>query len=106
MLCPLKFGYYEFEGGQDCIGAECGMHNLCNAETEITAVEFDALDEHAQALERENAELRKHVDNLTKELTAARNAHAQAEHDAETYREKLGRMLDNAHEITRIGGDC
>ncbi len=59
MLCPYKFGYYEFEGGQECIGNECGMHKLCNAETEITAVEFDALDEHAQALERENAELRK-----------------------------------------------
>ena len=59
MRCPFKFNNYEFEGGQDCIGTECGMHNLCNAETEITAVEFDALDEHAQALERENAELRK-----------------------------------------------
>ena len=106
MLCPLKFSHYEFEGGQDCIGSECGMHKLCNADDEITAVEFDALDEHAQALERENEELRKHVDNLTKELTAAYNALACAEHDNATLREKLGRMLDNAHEITRIGGDC
>ena len=72
----------------------------------IAAGEFDALDEYAQALERENEELRKQVDELTAELTAARNAHAQAEYDVETYREKLGRMLDNAHEITRIGGDC
>lgn len=219
MKCPYKFGHYEFEGGQDCIGAECGMHKLCNAENEITAAEFDALDEHAQALERENAELRKlcgandappmgtfqvsrdngstflppvkiqgeqdtrerleadalelvdnlrvygfnyagdaeveiigmldrqeaiterecfersvfdlgahkqiaeqgrtiveyadknaelqkQVDELTAELTAARKAHAQAEHEAATLRDKLGRMLDNAHEITRIGGDC
>ena len=208
MLCPLKFGYYEFEGGQDCIGAECGMHNLCNAETEITAVEFDALDAHAQALERENAELRKlcgandalddendvseasvdandsrerleadvlkwckivhldgflqdmaigwlnrqaaitrretvkrqevfcdtcesvtdeHANELQKrcdelqakvdELTAEnaklssdelhlRQALASAEYDNATLREKLGRMLDCSHEITRIGGDC
>ncbi len=58
-LCPYKFGYYEFEGGQECIGSECGMFKRCNADYEITAVEFDALDEHAQALERENAGLRK-----------------------------------------------
>ena len=25
MLCPLKFARYEFEGGTDCIGAECGF---------------------------------------------------------------------------------
>ena len=76
------------------------------ANDEITAVEFDALDEHAQALERENAKQRNHVDNLAKELKAVYNALARAEHDNATLREKLGRMLDNAHEITRIGGDC
>ena len=220
MKCPFKFSNYEFEGGEDCIGTECGMHKLCGAndtfaaENDVSAArvdandvnamqdsrekleadvrwqmghffawdekreefvgyvlewldrqaaiterecrsEFDALDEHAQALERENEELRKQVDELradlntadwnnkylnkqvnelaaelgrdtlkacntcaaridleqqveelTSELTAARNAHAQAEHEAVILREKLGRMLDCSHEITRIGGDC
>ena len=103
MICPFKFTLYGFEGGQDCIGSECGMFKRRNADDEITAVEFDALDEHAQALERENAELQKQVDELTSELTAARNAHAQAEHEAATLRDKLGRMLDCSHEIERIG---
>ena len=44
--------------------------------------------------------------SLAKELKAVYNALARAEHDNATLREKLGRMLDNAHEITRIGGDC
>lgn len=26
MLCPLKFSRYEFEGGEECIGAECGFY--------------------------------------------------------------------------------
>lgn len=174
MKCPYKFSNYEFEGGQECIGIECGMHNLCNADDEITAVEFDALDEHAQALERENEELQAKVDEyenkseictllsdgkiytgskalteriaelqakvdeltedykassngleiltlknaelqtqvnnlnsenakLSSELAAARNAHAQAEYDNATLRDKLGRMLDCSHEIERIG---
>lgn len=230
MRCPFKFTLYGFEGGQDCIGIECGMFKRCNADDEITAVEFNALDEHAQALERENAELKAKldqmtverdilqdcvddlnadaselqrqvdeftaerdgwkakakqaeramnaaagkwakadeesrelrkmlvlddgtvedyteradpltalahqkqlaeewrdrchnaekwcdkleaerdelqakVDELTAELTAARNAHAQAEHEAVILREKLGRALDYAHEITSVGGD-
>ena len=42
-------------------------------------------------------------DELTAELAAACNAHAQAEFDNATLRDKLGRMLDNAHEIERIG---
>ncbi len=69
----------------------------------ITAGEFDALDEHAQTLERENAELQAKAGELTAELAAARSAHAQAEHDAETYREKLGRVLDMVQEMERVG---
>ena len=103
MICPFKFSHYEFEGGQDCIGIECGMHKLCGAndtlaaENDVSEVGMDANDV--------NAELKAKVDELTPELTTARNAHAQAEHEAVILREKLGRMLDNAHEITRIGGD-
>lgn len=52
------------------------------------------------------AEVQAKVDELTAELTAARNAHAQAEHEAVILREKLGRALDYAHEITSVGGDC
>lgn len=138
MKCPFKFGNYDFEGGQDCIGVECGMFKRCNADDEITAVEFDALDEHAQALERENAELKARVDELTEDYKASSNgleiltlknaelqtqvnnlnsenaklssdelhlrqALASAEFDNATLRDKLGRMLDNAHEIERIG---
>ena len=50
-------------------------------------------------LERENAK-------LSSDELHLRNALASAEFDNATLREKLGRMLDNAHEITRIGGDC
>ena len=204
LKCPYKFGHYEFEGGQDCIGIECGMHKLCGAndtlaaENDVSAVSVDANDgnelhdsrekleadmhdlfwgdnlqryarqkgyldgsgievnesitttnheghvtattvmhlldrqaaitehecfersvfdlgAHKQIIEQgrtiveyadKNAELRKQVDELTTELTAAHNAHAQAEHEAATLRDKLGRMLDCSHEITRIGGDC
>lgn len=55
---------------------------------------------------RDTKKLQNKIDKLTAELAAARKAHAQAEHEAVILREKLGRMLDNAHEITRIGGDC
>lgn len=55
---------------------------------------------------RDTKKLQNKIDELTSELAAARKAHAQAEHEAVILREKLGRMLDNAHEITRIGGDC
>ena len=158
MRCPYKFGLYDFEGGEDCIGAECGMHKLCGAndilaaENDVSEASVDAndsrekleeyirwrfpvleelvikcIDRQAAITERELckqcswpslaampdkeaydriAKLQKQVDDLTAELTAARNAHAQAEHEAVILREKLGRMLDNAHEITRIGGDC
>lgn len=179
-LCPYKFSHYEFEGGQDCIGTECGMFKRCNADNannrtirkqnkkyrneiaelkakldqmtvdrdilqdcvddlnadtselqtqvnELTA-ERDKLRDKVRhqsrqltdtqnALENRNEEikprwkrdtkkLQNKIDELTSELAAARNAHAQAEHEAVILREKLGRMLDNAHEISRIGGDC
>ena len=54
----------------------------------IAAGEFDALDEYAQALERENEELRKQVDELT------------AERDR--YRELCGKLLDAADEMRRV----
>ena len=257
MKCPFKFNNYDFEGGQDCIGSECGMHKLCAndtlaAENDVSKATVDAndeselqdsrekleadarvlqtriwkagadndgislshiielldrqaaiterdlcrqccwpslaaqpdqeaydriaelqakVDELTAELEREtltacntcaarldleqkvdeltedykassngleiltlkNAELQTQVnkikkanddyrkewhrvcaervvlqasvDDLTDELEASHNAHAQAEHEAATLRDKLGRMLDNAHEISRIGGD-
>ena len=64
--------------------------------------EHDLLEQvHAEC-----TELQKQVEELTGELAAARNAHAQAEHEAVILREKLGRALDYAHEITSVGGDC
>lgn len=221
MKCPFKFGYYEFEGGQDCIGSECGMFKLCGAndtlaaESDVSEASMDAndgselqdsreklevdvittfgdglvrsiimrlLDRQAAITEREckrvcdtcnwpeaaneqhivamkeadkcfelqdayddmvgkrnelqakvdeltedykassngleiltlkNAELQTQVNNLNSENAKLssdelhlRNALAQSEHELATLRDKLGRMLDNAHEITRIGGDC
>ena len=209
MKCPFKFSHYEFEGGQDCIGIECGMHKLCGAndalaaENDVSEVRMDANDSYAKLeedwtefytthereclyqsdvgqfvfdlLDRqaaitlreckrvcdvcnwpeaaneqrliamreadENAELQAKVDELTEDYKASsngleiltlknaelqtqvnnlnsenvklssdelhlRNALAQSEHELATLRDKLGRMLDNAHEITRIGGDC
>ncbi len=103
MKCPFKFGNYDFEGAENCIGEECGMHKLCGA-NDTLAAENDVSVASVDANDRN--ELQARVDELTSELTAARNAHAQAEHEAVILREKLGRMLDNAHEITRIGGDC
>lgn len=49
MLCPFKFSHYEFEGGQDCIGSECGMHKLCAndtlaAENDVSEASVDAND--------------------------------------------------------------
>ena len=89
MICPFKFTLYGFEGGQDCIGSECGMHNLCNADDEITAVEFDALDEHAQALERENTELRVKCDE-----------HDEAERDWERkFNEAMGKEYSMRKEL-------
>ena len=88
-LCPYKFSHYEFEGGQDCIGTECGMHKRCNADYEITAVEFDALDEHAQALERENEELRVKCDE-----------HDEAERDWERkFNEAMGKEYSMRKEL-------
>lgn len=199
MKCPFKFGYYEFEGSQDCIGSECGMFKRCGANDALAAendvseasvnanagnadtrekLEADAngyvvswwqsdwvdsfahanimkrdimrlLDRQAaitKAWQREwwggvvaevqakvdeltedykassngleiltlkNAELQTQVNNLNSENAKLssdelhlRQALASAEYDNATLREKLGRMLDCSHEITRIGGDC
>ena len=54
-------------------------------------------------LKRQIDERQERVDELIAELAAARKAHAQAEHDAETYREKLGRVLDMVQEMERVG---
>ena len=203
MICPFKFSHYEFEGGQDCIGIECGMHKLCGAndtlaaENDVSEVRMDSNDGNADTREKLEAdacvfvaraweagrtferrdlntrsedvvwssnelidlldrqaaiteaeqrewwggvvaesqakvdelteqrdrwrsnwternmayseladdyqELEAKVDELTAELAVARKAHAQAEHDAETYREKLGRVLDMVQEMERVG---
>ena len=163
MKCPFKFNNYDFEGGQDCIGTECGMHKLCGAndalaaENDVSEGRMDVNDMNAMQDSREKlledlqkmtidwhdydgnfmriynnvayaqikelldrqeaiteaeqrewwggvvAELQAKVDELTSELAAARKAHAQAEHDAETYREKLGRVLDMVQEMERVG---
>lgn len=96
----------------------------CLYQSDVGQFVFDLLDRQAAITERHwmeivgasanaNVELKRQiderqarVDELTAELTAARNAHAQAEHEAVILREKLGRALDYAHEITSVGGDC
>ena len=36
MKCPLKFSRYEFEGGEDCIGAECGFFGgVCDMDSAV-----------------------------------------------------------------------
>lgn len=37
MLCPLKFARYEFEGGETCIGAECGFFGgVCDMDMSLS----------------------------------------------------------------------
>ena len=38
MKCPLKFARYEFEGGEGCIGAECGFYgSVCDMDMSVSA---------------------------------------------------------------------
>lgn len=54
MRCPFKFGNYDFEGAEDCIGSECGMHKLCGsndtlaAENDVSVASVDANDSYAK----------------------------------------------------------
>lgn len=62
MKCPLKFGLYEFEGGEECIGAECGFYGaVCRNDdseplSDVSAADVDANDASEALDSREKLE--------------------------------------------------
>lgn len=59
MKCPLKFARYEFEGGEDCVGAECGFYGaVCRNDdseplSDVSAEDANANDGNATQDTRE-----------------------------------------------------
>ena len=79
MKCPLKFGFLHFEGGEECVGAECMLYWKCadgsserrcpgydpeNHRCNYHAQDFELNHQTVSRLKRENAGLRSERDQL------------------------------------------
>ena len=87
MLCPLKFSRYEFEGGTECIGAECGFYGgVCgsvDAHSKAQSKTVPNLSEQSESLSDEadtSEKLEADVFNLIAQMV--NEAYSMGEHEA------------------------